>query len=94
MRRLLLALSLAAGPALADEFRGTVTEVDGAEQRLLLDTGRVLVVDPGTDVFRDGAVVTLDEVEPGDEVRASFDGLGQLRSLELVGEDEPEEGFR
>ncbi len=90
MRRVLLLMALLAVPALADEARGKVSAVDEASEQVLLDSGRLLLVEPGTEIFRDGAPAKFDSVLEGDEVRASFDGLGNLRRLELVTEGGPE----
>ena|SRR2546422_3241697 len=86
---LLIALLLAA-PALAggEKKLGTVDGVDLGRAELGLDSGKVLKLNRDVEVTRNDAPVSLDDLEPGDEVRARYDLRGELAGVDAKSKTE------
>ncbi len=69
------------------EARGKIKTVDKAKRQLVLEQpGLTLQVDHTTTIFVDGRTASLDEVSPGQEVRASYEhkkGLDRAQWIEV-----------
>jgi hypothetical protein len=84
-----MGLVLAASVARAeDQDLGRVEDVDPDTREIELARGKVLKVDRQAEVFRNGARVSVEQLEEGDEVRATYDVEGNLLQVEAVGGDE------
>ena len=86
-----VALALLAGFAWADDQDlGRIEEVDRQGRELELERGQVLKLDKRSEIFRNGGPVSVDQLQEGDAVRASFDAEGKVRRVEAVSSDELE----
>src|SRR5688572_28088985 len=86
MRYALLAALLAV-PAFAEEVRlGTIEETEDGEVQL--EGGKKLELEGDIEIERNGSTVRFDDLEVGDEVRASLDAEGDIIKLEVTSPDE------
>jgi hypothetical protein len=74
---LLLSIPLAWGQALSVQS-GRAAYVDTEMNRIELADGDVIVPNYFTEVWLDGVPVSFDSLQPGDDVRASFDESGEV----------------
>jgi hypothetical protein len=77
-------------PGVLREARGKVKDIDKGKNQVVLDRSAkealTLQVDKSTTIFIDGRIGTLDEVEPGGEVRASYEfrqGANRAQWIEI-----------
>ena len=80
---------LAGGVAFANDVEGTIQTIqpaDPSHTMVVLDTGPTLVVDNHTTVTKDGQQARLEDLQPGERVKASYDeqdGQNIASSLEV-----------
>jgi hypothetical protein len=59
-------------PAGAQERQGQVQGIDPRSATLTLSDGSAILVGPKTQVVKDGRIASLEEIQEGDHVRATF----------------------
>jgi len=69
--------------AYPETVHGEVRAVDAQHRLVKLTSGEELMLNPDARVFKDGEAVSLNRVEEGDEVRASFGSGGRSEVREL-----------
>ncbi|HTP28339.1 MAG TPA: hypothetical protein VMK12_22125 [Anaeromyxobacteraceae bacterium] len=69
-------------------LHGKVENFDRTQNTLTLSgSSKTLKVDPNTKVMKNGSKATLDDIQEGDEVRASYSGSGttlQVKSIDIM----------
>lgn len=68
-----------------DALSGKVQSFDRSNNTLTLSgSPKMLKVDPGTQVTKDGERASIDDIKEGDQVRASFSGTGDTPHVEAI----------